>query len=461
MTATLAGNLETAWREHDRAALALSPAQGQVFTPRPLALQLAQAVLAPLDHPPRLIDPACGCGALLLGAIEFATRHRPQWLEFWAQGNLAGLDVNAACVRGARRALAVALPDARLPLQQADALAEPPPAPWDALLANPPWVSFSGRQAARLPAPHRRELAERYGAFAGWPSLHAAFCELAAGLVHEQGRIGLLLPLQVADLAGYAATRRALEANHRLESLVDLGEAAFAGVTEPAGLFVFGPRAGSGSGSGADERWQSQGGPGYSALARRFAPLPPEAFGDIGIHSGNAAGLLFTDKRARGLQPVLVGADVTAFALAKPSLWLRSFKLPAGKYARVPDAARLAQARILLRQTASRPIAARHEPKALFRNSVLACFGAPGHDDDFLLGVLNSDVIARIHRAMHRDARQRAFPQLKVSHLRALPMPGRGIGPDYDRIAALSRQVQAGKPGARAELEAAVQRVFG
>lgn len=459
MTATLAGNLEAAWREHDRAALALAPAQGQVFTPRPLALKLAEAVLAPLHDPPRLIDPACGCGALLLGAIEFAARHRPHWLEFWAQGNLAGLDVNAACVRGARRVLGAALPDAQLPLQQADALADPSSGGWDALLANPPWVSYSGRQAARLPATQRRQLSSRFAAFAGWPSLHAAFCELAANLVHEQGRVGLLLPLQVADLAGYAATRRALEANHRLESLVDLGEAAFAGVTEPAGLFVLGP--GSGSGSGAGERWQSQGGIGGSAQARRFAPLPPEAFGDIGIHSGNAARLLFTDKPARGLKPVLVGADVTAFVLAKPSLWLRPVRLPAGKYARVPDAARLAQARILLRQTASRPIAARHEPKALFRNSVLACFGAPGHDDDFLLGVLNSDVIARIHRAMHRDARQRTFPQLKVSHLRALPMPGREIGPDYDRIAALSRQVQAGKPGARAELEAAIERVFG
>lgn len=454
MTATLATGIEAAWRAHDRAARALSPAQGQVFTPRPLALRLAQATLGPLADPPRLIDPACGLGALLLGAIEFAALHRPAWLEFWAQGNLAGMDCDAASVKGAQRILMAALPSANFDMRQGDALADAPTGHWDALIANPPWVSFSGRQAARLPAQRRRELAQRFAAFAGWPSLHAAFCELAAGLVHEQGRIGLLLPLQVADLAGYAATRRALEANHRLESLADLGEAAFAGVTEPSGMFIFGP------GSGPGATWQTQGGQAVLAQARRFDPLPAACFGDIGIHSGNAARLIFTDKPRRGLQAVLVGADVTAFALAAPSLWLRQVKLPAGRYARVPDAARLAKARILLRQTASRPIAARHKPSALFRNSVLACFGAPGHDDDFLLGVLNSELMANIHRALHRDARQRAFPQLKVSHLRALPMPGRDIGPDYDRIADLSRQVQAGRHGARAELEAAIERVF-
>lgn len=448
-------NLDAAWREHDRAAGALARMQGQVFTPRPLALRLAQATLAPLDAAPTLLDPACGCGALLLGAIEYAASHRPQWLEAWAQGGFAGVDTDAACLRAARIALETALPELRPDLRQADALdlaAEPA---WDAIIANPPWVSFSGRHGADLSPARRRLLAGKFAAFAGWPSLHAAFCDRIAALAHPQGRIGLLLPLQVADLAGYAATRAALEKRHRLESLHDLGESAFDGITEPSGMYVFGP------GQALGASWQADNP--YTDLApnRRFSPLPPASFGDIGIHSGNAAKLIFTRRHARGLRPVLVGADVQAFAVAAPSLWLIVRKLTRGRYARVPEASRLAQARILLRQTADRPIAARHAPKAMFRNSLLACFGAPGHDDDFLLGVLNSEVMARIHRAMHRDARQRAFPQVKVSHLRALPIPGREVGADYDRIAELSRRVQTGEASARAELEQAVARVFG
>jgi hypothetical protein len=39
-------------------------------------------------------------------------------------------------------------------------------------------------------------------------------------------------------------------------------------------------------------------------------------------------------------------------------------------------------------------------------------------------------------------------------------MPGREIGPAYARIADLSRRIQAGDTEARAQLEAAVSRVF-
>lgn len=426
-------NLDAAWREHDRLAARIKRGQGQVFTPRALALRLAAATLGPLDDAPRLIDPACGCGALLLGALEYASLDRPGWLEHWQQGGLTGVDADAACVGAAGQVLGHALPGIRLDLRHADAMEMATDDRWQVVLANPPWVSFSGRQASRLSAARRDGLARRYAAFAGWPSLHAAFCELAGNLAGEQGRIGLLLPMPVAELAGYAAARQALQRGRRLESLVELGEDAFAGVTEPAGMFVLGP------GVNTASDWRPDCVAGAAALARRFAPLPPESFGDIGIHSGNAADLLFARRPGPALVPVRVGADVRPFVLQAPSLWLSGAALPPGRYARVPGTPCLARASILLRQTADRPVAARHAPAAAFRNSVLACFGAPGHDDDYLVGVLNSDTLAAIHRALHRDARQRAFPQLKVGHLRALPVPGPEIGPLYDAIAAASR----------------------
>ncbi|MBE7490381.1 MAG: N-6 DNA methylase [Planctomycetes bacterium] len=451
---TATANLDAAWQAHDRAAAALAPGPGRVFTPRPLALRLAGAVLEPLADPPRLMDPACGCGALLLGAIEYAALRRPHWLEVWREDGLHGVDSDPAAARAARRALGTALGTNGTRIVVGDGLDLAADVCFDAVLANPPWVSFSGRQAARIPPARRRELARRFAAFAGWPSLHAAFAELAARLAEPHGRIGLLLPLGMSDLAGYAAARAALEKHHRLETVADLGEHAFAGVTEPSGLFVFGP------GAGTTGPWNPVPDTQAARLARRFAPLPPECFGDIGIHSGNAADLLFSSRPSPRATAVRVGADVRPFALQKASLWLSGRPLPAGRYARVPDPAHMQHARILIRQTADRPIAARHQPAAAFRNSVLACFGAPGHDDDFLVALLNSDVVARIHRALHRDARQRTFPQMKVSHLRALPVPGPEIGPAYGEIARLSRRVQSGDATARLPLEAAILRVF-
>ncbi len=457
MTALDNQQLTAAWKAHDQAAAAMATGPGQVFTPRALALQLAHTTLLPLQEAPQLLDPACGCGALLLGAIEWAFEHRPQWLACWAQGGIAGFDSDPACVAACQQAVSLALGrQAAQAISRRDSLQLSAQPCWDVVLANPPWVSFSGRHAVKLGRESRAFLAEQFAAFRGWPALHAAFCQQIAALVQPTGRIGLLLPLQMADLPAYAVARQMLEARHRLETLTDLGEAAFAGVTEPAAMFVFAPA----TGPAARAQWSTEQDHQVLRWAGRIAPLPTSAFGDIGIHSGNAAAFMFSATCKQGLLPVRQGRDIAAFSLAPAALWLNTGALPPGTYGRIPDPGVFQRARILLRQTADRPIAARHEPVAAFRNSVLACFGAPGHDDNYLLGVLNSALMARIHRALHRDARQRSFPQLKVGHLRALPVPGREIGPLYDAIAAAARDCQTARPGSSEQLERLVESAY-
>jgi hypothetical protein len=193
-----------------------------------------------------------------------------------------------------------------------------------------------------------------------------------------------------------------------------------------------------GAGTGSERPWLPDQDNALLARVMRFSPLPHACFGDVGVHTGNAAGLL-VGPAGEGL-PLRVGRDIKPYELAAPSCSLREIDLPEGRYARVAPRARYHDAVIVLRQTASRPIAARHQPAALFRNSVLACYGDAAHEPDYLLGVLNSDTAARIHRAMFRDARQQRFPQLKISHLRALPIPGREIGALYGRIVDAVRQ---------------------
>lgn len=443
-------NIDRAWEIH---AQSVPQGAGRVYTPRDVALRLAQLVLEPLADAPTLLDPACGSGALLLGAIEWAAQERPAWLDRWREGGLIGWDVDARAVEACNAALAVALDAPGGSYAEVrdglDASGE-----FDCVLANPPWISYSGRHARGINPVRRAELAARFPAFAGWPALHTAFAEQCAKLTRQGGgRLGLLLPMQMADLAGYGAARRAITARFTLEHSIELGERAFDGVTEPAGLFVFG------AGEGTDRAWLPDEDAALLASVRRFPPLPPESFGDIGVHTGNA-GKLLVAREGEG-RPLRVGRDIEPFKLAEPSHVLRDLELPEGKYARIADEARYREAVIVLRQTASRPVAAKHEPWALFRNSVLACFGAPDHDTDYLLGILNSDAVARIHRAMFRDARQRSFPQLKISHLRALPVPGREIGELYGRIVQASRSAAGGGPPAAAELNLLVERAYG
>ena len=422
-------NLNRAWELHDQFAAKLARGPGSVFTPRDTALRLAHLTLEPLNEPPTLLDPACGAGALLLGAIEWASAERPHWLDHWAGGGLVGWDVDRQSVAAANAVVGTALAGCK-PARVKDGLAAS--GEFDAVIANPPWVSFSGRHAREIDPGLRARLAADFPAFAGWPALHTAFAEQCSRLTRQDGgRAGLLLPMQMADLAGYGAARQAITSRLTLEHAIDLGEQVFDGVTEPAGLFVFG------SGAGTDRPWLADEDNAMLARVRRFAPLPASSFGDVGVHTGNAAQLIVA-RKGEG-RPLRVGRDIQPFALAAPSHVLRDVELPEGRYARVANETRYRDAVIVLRQTASRPIAARHEPWALFRNSVLACYGAPGHDVDYLLGVFNSDTVARIHRAMFRDARQRTFPQVKISHLRALPIPGREIGDLYGRIAEAAR----------------------
>ena len=447
-------NIDQAWRIHAEATQGAGvTGVGRVYTPRDVALRLAQMVLEPLTDAPSLLDPACGSGSLLLAAVEWASQERPGWLEHWLGGGLSGWDIDSAAVEACNRVLATAFDVRATEFSSVrDALAES--GEFDCVLANPPWVSLSGRHARDIDPQRRAFLAERYPAFAGWPGLHTAFAEQCSRMTRaETGRLGLLLPMQMADLAGYAATRSAVTSRLTLEHAAELGEGVFPGVNEPTGMFIFA------GGTGTDGSWIRCVDDSLPAHVHRFSSLPPESFGDVGVHTGNAASLLVAREGAgRALR---IGRDIAPFALAQPSHVLRDVDLPEGKYARVAAESRYRDAVIVLRQTASRPIAARHEPWAYFRNSVLACYGAPGHDVDYLLGVLNSEVVARIHRVKFRDARQRTFPQLKISHLRALPIPGPEIGSVYARIANAARAVQEGFPQAHADLEVLVSQVYG
>jgi hypothetical protein len=118
--------------------------------------------------------------------------------------------------------------------------------------------------------------------------------------------------------------------------------------------------------------------------------------------------------------------------------------------------------RLLIRQTARFPIVAPASGEA-FRNSVLAGFESDQVPWPLLLAFLNSTLVRWFHYQRHRDARQ-GMPQLKISHLRALPLPPvltSALGAELD---ALGRQLAAQNagigPGRRAALDAVVYRAF-
>jgi hypothetical protein len=431
-----------------------------VFTPPALARRLARpfSLAAGLGGPP-LLDPACGEGALLLAALEL----RGGTLE--EARHLFGIELDPElCARArARLGAAVGLKPREFSGRIVCADALDPTRPWppgSAILANPPWLSFSGRHAAPSP------ISDSHRGPGGWPSLQAAFLErIARHCAREAQPARLLLPGSMLELERYGTLRAVVaEFVHLSESPEELGEDAFSGILEPAVLVSYDP------GPAQAESLRAKA-TRVDDLLRRLEGFPrfaPETFADAGVHSGNSARWLVVAEPDENTAPIRRGADLAAFALGAPTRHLRlDLERTQERRFRIADRAHYTSFPVLLRQTADRPIAALHGEPTYFRNSLLAARAVDGLAPEFLVALLNAPVARYWHRASFRDARQRTFPQVKVGHLRTQPTPiqRRSDAPElHDEVVARVRALeprQVSFDGARRAIDSLILHSFG
>ena len=438
---------------------------GAVPTPPALARRLVEPLLAgAADGPlPRVLDPACGEGELLEQAL-LALAARAGGDRARAARGLFGIELDPERARRCRARLRlVAGPGADAGLEgrivQGDAL--DPALAWPAgtlVVANPPWVSLSGRQAAHLPAERLALYRASWRAWAAWPSLHGAFLErVAAHVAAERTGARVLVPAAVCEQERYGATRGAVTGAARLAlAPLAVDEAAFPDLTAPAVILTL--AAGGRRGPGTAAPWVARGveDAAFLAALERFPRLPPRSFADPGVHTGNCARELVRrgadGRAARGVGgrwvPLREGRDLRPFGLAPLGAVATRLRVDlertGGRRFRIAPLERYAAFPVLLRQTADRPLAALHEEPAAFRNSLLACRAVDGLDPAFVVGVLNGAAAGRWHRLAFRDARQRAFPQVKVGHLATQPFPiaHRDADPAlHDAVVALARRM--------------------
>ena len=431
--------------------------EGCFYTPKALVDKIVRMTIAPIARcgvPPSILDPAVGTGCFLLGCADYLSEQgfdRSAILK-----NLHGVDCDPVAVEIARYSLWLwsenpsRETDDLSSIRCADSLSPDAfhePAEYDAVIGNPPWVSFSGRQAEELPEPLRQDYSQRFYGFQGWLSTHGLFMELAVRLCKPGGRISLLSPIQITDLAGYAKLREVITTHATLDGVEHIGESQFDGVTQPAGIYSFTKREAPMEGSPVE--WSTklpENDPCNSLIQKlvRHPTLPLRTFRDMGVHTGNSAALILTDDLSRDDSfPVREGRQITRYALApaEKGLLIRE-DLPPQHYFRVGPQDNYTSVSILIRQTATRPMAAIHDNPGYFRNSVLACHPPEGVDPFALLGLLNSRLIAFFHRHKFRDSRHQAFPQVKISHLRSIPVPECDMG----KLAELARKRNAVNP---------------
>jgi hypothetical protein len=341
---------------------------------------------------------------------------------------------------------------------------------FDIVIGNPPYVSFSGRQKAG-PADYPSESGRKQTRPKGWPSAHGLFMLRAAKLINDDGIISFIMPGQVGHLRGYGPVRAELIRTCDLLEVRYWGEDVFRDVTTPALTFIA-----RGRGShrrckcllkrqdGGTDRFGPEGestwfvSP-YRHILDRMTGLHPtiETFGDPGVHTGNAAARLLLSSRRPRWVPIVEGKQVHPFYCEPPRRWLNLRYQPSeGEYFRISGAAVYRDTDILIRQTAARPIAARHSRRCHFRNSVLVLKAPEGFSVEYLLGILNSDAADILYRAVAPESSQRTFPQIKVHALRRLPIPDPRLGRNRRAVARIERTVksieartQEGRPAGR------------
>jgi hypothetical protein len=257
-----------------------------------------------------------------------------------------------------------------------------------------------------------------------------------------------------------------------VEPLLEFGQDAFEGVTQPCFALIAVPSAAA---EDSDRRWnlaerQKSAGaaravevPEVLVALTRSEPMPRECFREFGFQTSRLAttSLLLRASRpdAEHPYPLLEGRDVRPFRVGPPRLFIDSDPArikwagcrlrPEGDYASVP---------VVIRQTAKAPIAALHTGLP-FRNSLLAGFEADGIDAELLVGLLNSALYRALHLSQQRDARQAAFPQVKIAHLRGLPRPPTDASA-RERVRVSCRAASAEALPAFAALDSAVFDLF-
>ncbi|MFH1078486.1 MAG: TaqI-like C-terminal specificity domain-containing protein [Patescibacteria group bacterium] len=306
---------------------------------------------------------------------------------------------------------------------------------FDVVIGNPPYISYSGRQAEELPEGIQRYFSSQYGAMK-WPTAHSLFIERSVRKL-SQRFVAFIVPDQIGHLEGYGTIRGIVTKNSGVLDVHYWGEHVFEDAVTPALTFVADKKyrgISKISLFGQDEvditlvdgeAWRPIGK--YQQFIQKLS-LDSQTLGDIvadpGVHTGNCSEKLILIQPTSDSVPILEGKQVGRYSCASPKKYLRTNYVPEkDEYFSIRPNEKYRKARFVIRQTAAYPIVGPREGAIYFRNSLLALYEPKdGTDVRFIVGVLNSKLIKWLYRILVQEAHQQAFPQVKVKNLRVLPI---------------------------------------
>jgi len=295
---------------------------------------------------------------------------------------------------------------------------------FDAVIGNPPYLSYSGRQSVGLPKQVRDYFKWKY-LQDGWPAAHSYFMSRAATSLSRH-YVSFIVPDQVGHLRSYAPIRKALLKHGGLIEVHYRGEDVFKDANTPALTFVV-DKTFRGLTKLIEEDGSTQVGPisgdaswNISAFQRMIDRLGVGSFSidawvrDPGIRTNKKSTQVIPLAKMQDSDvPVLEGKCINRYRCEPPR---NAVRMDVGNV----DA--FDKAVFLIRQTGRELIVGPHEHTSYFRNSLLAL---DAHDQwphvHYIVGLLNSRLMKFIYTQTVRGSRQKLFPQVTTDALGTLP----------------------------------------
>jgi hypothetical protein len=460
---------------------------GVYYTPVRLVDYVVRHTLGPLLHGRtaedvaelRILDPACGDGAFLVGAFRFLLAwYRDQFgrlltvAERWdiLRRHIHGIDIDESAVTVARRRLSACCHEPR-PLGSGQSgrsltvaarrglkesvrvgnalLVSDWDGPFHLVFGNPPW----GQKAIVADANLKRYLWQRYPSSAGIFDLFRPFVELGVRLTADGGRFGMVLP-DVVLLKNYPQTRLLLLDQLELKRIDWWGQ-AFAGATIDT-VTVIGSKRSAGlrhrvavtvhddpplqhAIAQADFRANPRHvfnlylTPQRRRFLRGLANCPRlGAYFEFheGVHSGNLRSELFVAQRQDdSCRELLFGRDeIAPYRLQWRGRYVRLAALPTQRtrqrYANLGRKEWHERDKVLVRRTGDHVLAAVDRAHRYVSNNFFLVFAKQpcALDLDGLCALLNSRFMTTYFRLIE-PRRGRVFAELKIKHLSAFPLP--------------------------------------
>ena len=222
-------------------ARAQRKATGVYYTPPEIVRLIFDLALdkSSASQPPRILDPACGAGEFL---VEAYARLRSTCGAKAAQRSIFALDIDSAAVAAAQsrlRDIDEDFPAKNIRTADALDLASVPPASFDLIVGNPPYVNI--RQLAKnLSGDEIDALRQRFRTARGNFDLYVLFIERAIDLLCPGGRCALIIPNKWATLEYARSCRELLLAQSTIQHVIDLSSARpFADASVYPNILVF------------------------------------------------------------------------------------------------------------------------------------------------------------------------------------------------------------------------------